>query len=262
MTLEAPPGKHINSNALNNFSIVLIEPENSLNIGSVARAMKNLGFKNLRLVAPSNYDPSKAKITACWADNIIDHCTIFETIEEALSDMNDVVGFTSSFGKNRRNCCSLTDWTEQLKTEQLAEDSFEDLQKCGLCFGPESTGLRKDHIPHFRLLINITSTVECPSFNLSQAVLLALYEISKVQWQEGEDRSKAQPATMNDIYQMDKLVEQLSVESRFFRDGTPEAVPAIVQNLFRRIRPDKREVGILLGLLSRLKKELECREKK
>ena len=256
MTLEAPPGRYINSDALSNFSIVLIEPENSLNIGSVARAMKNLGFKNLVLVAPSNYDPSKAKITACWADNIIDQCIVFEKVEEALSDMSDVVGFTSSFGKNRRNCCSLTDWTEQ-----LAKEGAHDQTKRALCFGPESTGLRKDHIPHFRLLINITSTVECPSFNLSQAALLAMYEVSKLQWQEGGDRSDAQPATMNDIYQMDKLVERLGVESRFFRDGTPQAVPGIVQNLFRRIQPDKREVGILLGLLSRLVKELEFRGK-
>jgi hypothetical protein len=37
---------------LNHVSIVLVEPQGALNIGSVCRAMMNFGFCDLRLVAP------------------------------------------------------------------------------------------------------------------------------------------------------------------------------------------------------------------
>ena len=76
--------------------VFLLEPLGSLNVGSVARAMSNLGFSHLHLIAPRNYHFEKAAKTACWATDVLEKIQVHDTLGEALSEMNDVVGFTSS----------------------------------------------------------------------------------------------------------------------------------------------------------------------
>ena len=56
-------------------AIVLIEPKFSKNVGSVARAMSNFGYSDLRLVAPRQYDEEAACVTACWAEPLVKSAT-------------------------------------------------------------------------------------------------------------------------------------------------------------------------------------------
>ena len=55
--------------SLDHFHIILIEPQESLNIGSVARAMQNLGFSHLHLVAPRGYDLRHEHLNFCRCGN-------------------------------------------------------------------------------------------------------------------------------------------------------------------------------------------------
>ena len=45
-----------------NIYIILVEPETPGNIGSVARAMKNMGLSNLRLVNPCDTDTKELRM--------------------------------------------------------------------------------------------------------------------------------------------------------------------------------------------------------
>ena len=57
---------------MNNVFIILVKPQLGQNIGSVARVMKNLNFKNLRIVNPRDGWPNQDVIsTAAGADDII-----------------------------------------------------------------------------------------------------------------------------------------------------------------------------------------------
>ena len=46
------------------YKVVLVEPQNPINVGNVIRAMKNMGLKHLALVNPAEMDLSRTQISA------------------------------------------------------------------------------------------------------------------------------------------------------------------------------------------------------
>lgn len=229
---------------MDRFSIVLVEPRDSLNVGSVLRVMSNLGFCDVRLVAPVEYDENRARITACGGDRLLSQVKIFPDICSALADVEDVVGFSARGGRNRTVHCSLLEW--------LAKEGGSSGGRTALLFGPEDNGLRQEHVEQCRLLITIPTSAENSSFNLAQAVLVVLYELSK-QYLTGEEPQSESP-TWNDFYQLDRMIDGIGECSGFFREGTPQPIPGIIKGLFRRSRPNKREMGIFLGFLGRIER--------
>ena len=148
--------------------VVLVEPGDSLNVGAVARAMSNLGFANLHLVAPPRYDAARAAISACWATPLLAQARVHDDLGAALADMRHVVGFAAREGRHRPQQQLLHEWAGRLAQQPPV--------RTALLFGPEDHGLTQEHISHCQWLVRIPSAAENPSFNLAQAVLLALYE--------------------------------------------------------------------------------------
>ena len=245
----------MNENLLNNFHVVLVEPAYSLNIGAVARAMMNLGFRHLHLVAPTQYDRERANATALSATPLLDAMIFHDTFEEALSEMEDVVGLSLRKGRNPAQFVTLTEWTERLP-------AFPP-RKTALVFGPEDCGLRQEHLNLCRWIIRIPSTAEYDSFNLAQSALLVLYEITKTfpdTLHAGNIHSLAPPAqhpNWNDFFQLDRLLEEVMKESGFIRAGSPAPTPDVVKSLFRRIELNPQEMGIVLSLFARIHTTLQ-----
>ena len=229
------------------FHVVLVEPGDSLNVGSVARAMMNLGFDRLHLVSPKRYDPHRAAISACWATKLLDAARIHDSLEAALAPMERVVGFTARTGSGRARHLLLPDWCAQLAEAQPAETA--------LLFGPEDHGLTREHLTHCRWLVRIPSTEAYPSFNLSQSVLLALFELRRSDWGAMPREPKPMPP-IGDFAQLDRLVDSVLIQGGYFHEGTPRPVPQIVKHLLRRIDPDEREMGILMGMFGKINRVL------
>jgi tRNA/rRNA methyltransferase len=243
-----PPGTLVVAPQNEKFHVVLVEPAESLNVGSVARAMMNLGFKHLHLVRPVNYKKEKAAITACWATGILENLRIHDSYEETLATMEDVVGFSTREGsQNRSSQMVIGTWSAERITNPPA--------KTALVFGPEADGLRIEHVELCRCLVRIPSSEECPTFNLAQSVLIALYELSKKDWNLVHSPSRAVP-DWNQFFQLDRLVEEVLVRCQYYRPGTPAPIPSLVKHMLRRMNPDEREMAVLLGLFSRIGKAL------
>ena len=252
MTSAADPHPIPNTaEAWNRFHVVLVEPGDSLNIGAVARAMSNLGFHNLHLVAPPRYNRQQAAMTACWATDLLDRATEHSSLEEALAPMEQVVGFTARHGRHRPQHVTLPDWIATVKTSRPL--------KTALMFGPEDTGLRTEHLSACRWLVRIPSEAENPSFNLAQSVLLALFEISRLDWEALPASQGPRPALEADLQQMERMVEEAMVRSGFYGKGTPAPLPGLVKHLLRRIEPDVRELPILMGMFDHINRALSGR---
>ena len=74
---------------MNNVFIILVKPQLGQNICSVARVMKNLNFKNLRIVNPRDGWPNQDVIsTAAGADDIITNTKVFDNVSDACNDLN------------------------------------------------------------------------------------------------------------------------------------------------------------------------------
>ncbi len=229
------------------FHVVLVEPLDSVNVGSVARAMMNLGFGALHLVAPHNYEPRRAAISACWAVPVLDAARVHDSLEEALAPMERVVGFTARSGTDRARHLLLPDWCAALAEEPPA--------RTALLFGPEDHGLTREHLTHCRWLVRIPSTEAYPSFNLAQSVLLALFELSRADWSAMPREQRPLPS-IGDVVQLDRLMESVLIRSGYFHKGTPRPIPQIVKHLVRRIDPDERELGILMGIFGKIDRVL------
>src|SRR5690349_6227277 len=151
--------------------VVLVEPGDSRNVGSVARAMSNLGFRHLHLVAPPRYHAEDAATTACWATDILAEAKMHTSLADAVAPLQHVIGFSVREGHNRPRLLLLDQWMDLWHGEPE--------QDTALVFGPEDTGLRQEHVALCRWLVRIPTAAQNPSLNLSQAVLLALHELSR-----------------------------------------------------------------------------------
>ena len=229
--------------------MVLVEPNDSRNVGAVARAMQNLGFSRLRLVSPKGYDREQAGVTARNASPILDSLEIFDDFDAAISDVNEVVGLALRKGQNPAHYVALPDWTEKLAARPS--------QTVALVFGPESDDLRREHLEKCRWIVRIPSSAAYPSFNLAQSVLLTLYEISRsLPAEETVPAPKFDAPTQNDYAQLTRLVDSVMAQSGFVRPGTPVQASEVVHSLLRRLDADRRELGIMTALFSRLETSL------
>lgn len=160
-----------NDNYLNNLYVVLVEPKNAGNIGSVVRAMKNTGVSHLRLVNPVAYrDDIEQKKFGYRAQEITQKSKEFPSLSAALADISMVFLATGKKGKWKRDF---------ILPEQAAEIVAQRVhkEKIAVVFGREDSGVTIDESQAANYYIHIPMAVDYPSFNLSQAVLVVLYGI-------------------------------------------------------------------------------------
>ncbi len=118
-------------------AIILVEPQLGENIGMVARAMANFGLAELRLVNPRDGWPSdKARSAAAKADHVIDGTVVYDTLEEAIADLNFVYATTARQRDGFKPVRSPVTAAETLRTR------FRAGEKTGILFGREKSGFR------------------------------------------------------------------------------------------------------------------------
>ena len=81
--------------ALDNVCVVLVEPQDPVNIAAVVRAMKNMGVRQLRLVNPVEYDPSRVERVAHDTRDIVSQVRHFALLDDAIADCVFTAGFTA-----------------------------------------------------------------------------------------------------------------------------------------------------------------------
>lgn len=156
---------------LDNIYVILVEPKNPGNIGATVRAMKNMGISHLRLVNPIEYrEAIEQKKMGYRAQEITEASQEFETLEQALSDISLVFLSTSKHGKWKKDVIF-----PEKAAEIIMEHSIN--EKIAVVFGREDSGVTIDESQAANYCITVPTAVSYPSLNLSQAVLLVLYEI-------------------------------------------------------------------------------------
>jgi tRNA/rRNA methyltransferase len=154
--------------------IVLVEPQLAENVGMAARAMKNCGLKELRLVNPrEDHLSAKALSSSSNSEEILQNATVYTSTAEALADLDYVLATTARHRDQTKKVFN-ADYGAREVFSKLAEG-----QKCGFMFGPERTGLCNEDVCLANAIINVPLNPEHCSLNLSQAVLLVGYEFFK-----------------------------------------------------------------------------------
>jgi TrmH family RNA methyltransferase len=150
---------------------VLVEPRSAGNVGAAARALKNLGFSALHLVAP-RCDPRSLEARALAVDawDVLDEAKVHDGLHDALQGMHTVVGTSARTGKQRRPHYRLDGFAPDLARLAAAGP-------LAVVFGREAHGLSDTELDRCTHLVHIAASPEYPSFNLAQAVLLVAYTL-------------------------------------------------------------------------------------
>lgn len=160
----------------NNVSFVLVEPRESANIGASARAMKNMGFRTLCLVKPAELDDEAGWLAHNSLD-ILERAKHYSELADAINGQSFVVAVARRTGKKRGMVLPLHQGAQ--KVYEIARDN-----KVALLFGREDRGLYNEEVNECGLLLTIPADKEHPSLNLSHAVMVVAYELSRAQYRK------------------------------------------------------------------------------
>ncbi len=153
------------------IAIILVSPENPDNIGAVARAVKNMGFVDLRLVKPPETWRTKAKKMAMSAEDILKKGEAYASLQDAIQDLGLVIGTTRRLGGHRGTFLAFDKAVSKVRGSSHQ-------QKIGIVFGRESKGLANEDSALCDHLVTIPTGPSYPSLNLAQAVMVVLFALS------------------------------------------------------------------------------------
>ena len=197
---------------LSRISVVLVEPQDSQNIGSVCRAMKCMGVNNLKIVNRRDIDESRVKQLSVHAFDVFEKCKYFDNLSSALDSCSLSVAFTRRRGKFRKlsyfNPRELADFISTFPQGEIS-----------LVFGRESNGLSDAEVGVCNSICSIETSDLFPSLNLSQAVQIALYMLF-IHLGEYDNIKKAVDMNRIDLFR-DKVL--LSLDNLgFFKTSSTE----------------------------------------
>ncbi len=153
------------------ISVILVNPKYGGNIGSIARCMKNFNVKDLRIVGNRDILNKEAYMFSVHAKDILDSAKFYNTLEEAIEDIDITVG-TSGIVSGDRNLKRVP-----ISPKDLAKNQLMCKGRMGLIFGREDDGLYSEEIELCDLFVAIPTSEEYPIMNLSHAVAVILYEL-------------------------------------------------------------------------------------
>lgn len=154
------------------LSIVLVSPARAENIGAAARAMKTMGFNDLRIVASEAHLEPATRWVAHGSGEIIDNITTYATLADALHDISFTVATTA------RSRAKFHYYATPAELVPMLTEKSEWISKAALVFGREDSGLTNEELELADVLTGVPMVADYPSLNLGQAVMVYCYQLA------------------------------------------------------------------------------------
>jgi TrmH family RNA methyltransferase len=231
--------------------VVLHRPQDVVNVASVIRIMKNFGLRDLRLVAPAEYDAYRVEGIAHKTGDILKRVVVFDQLDQALADCHHVAGFTARQRSAKRNAQRPRDAAPELLA--LGEQDT-----VALLFGPEDKGLNNEELDRCHRVITIPTSAEYPSLNLAQAVAVMGYELLVARGVPAfkPPRRATEPATQEQLERLFADARAALEAIDFFKTRNPEPIMRTVREIIHRAPMDGREVELARAMCLELIKEI------
>jgi TrmH family RNA methyltransferase len=222
--------------------IVLIEPSHPGNIGSVARAMKNMGLSDLVLVRPRAFPHEQATALAAGAEDLLAAARVVDAVPDAVCDC----GFVAATTSRPRSFHWEFATPREVATRIVA---LAPAARAALLFGSERYGLANGDLQYCNVLVRIPANAEYCSLNLAMAVQLLAYEIFIAR--EAPQSVVQLEAPLATGAELEYFYTHLSDVLRAvrFEDRTGHLMERL-RRLFNRAQLDQNEINILRGILS------------
>jgi tRNA (cytidine32/uridine32-2'-O)-methyltransferase len=233
--------------------VVLVGTLHSGNIGSAARAMKNMGLNRLYLAAPLEFPHREATYRSVQAVDVLENAVVTTTLEEAVADCTLVIG--TSARERRIQLPQLG--PREMGSACLARHHGEQI---ALVFGREDSGLNNEELRLCHWHVHVPTSAEYSSLNLAAAVQLLCYELRMAALDALCDGSPPEPqwdeplATVEGVERFYEHLELTLRDIGFLNPAAPRQLMTRLRRLFNRVRLDQMELNILRGILTEVGK--------
>ena len=229
---------------LANIRIVLVRPQGSGNIGSIARAMKNMGQTELAIVGKARTRSFWARAMAVHGRDILGNVKCYDTIREAIADCALVVGTTCRSGLYRKHSQTPRELAGEIITTA-------NTSKVALIFGPEDHGLSNKDLEHCQLLITIPTHPDYQSLNVAQAAVICLYELYLAALGPVEVGG-IQRAPAENIERLFDRMRAVLLKIGFLDSENPEHMLLAFRRILGRAGLEDKDVRIFTGLFRQM----------
>ncbi len=236
-----------------NVTVVLAKPQDLVNIAVVVRGMQNFGLRDLRVVAPEEYDTRRIQGIAHQSGDLLQRVQMFEHLEEALADCTHVAGLSARERTAKRN----------LQRPRAAAPELLVAARGGrtaIVLGPEDRGLTNAELDLCHRVITIPASAEHSSLNLAQAFTVMAYELFLAAGSERpfkRPRRAAPPATAAQLERLFGDARAALDAIDFFKTRNPAAVVRTIREVVHRTPIDEREVRLLRAMCLEVVRYLE-----
>lgn len=235
---------------------VLCEPGHPGNIGSAARAIKTMGFHDLRVVNPreANYRTHEEAVAyATSSVDVLEASRSYTSLTEALEGVTyawALTGYDREFGPAltplREASVASRNWLEQEEGD------------IAFVFGTERSGLTNEEVMLCQGCIAISCNPESPSLNLAQAVQITAYEMHMTLLEEKGQKlydwqsrfSREAPASVEAIEGFYEHWEKAMIACGVHNPENPKFLMPMTRQLFGRSGLTQTEIDLLRGICS------------
>ncbi len=230
----------------NRFAFVLFKPKAPGNIGAAARALRNMGFADLRLVAPHTRNRHAEQAMAVHGRDVLEGAKVFPDLTSAVDGCSLLVGTTRRAGLYRSAAKPIREAAPELIRQSTAN-------RVAIIFGPEDFGLTNRELKLCQRLITIQAAPDYPSLNLAQAVMVVAYELMIAQY--GASAAPEAPALAPAVA-VDAMLARMAdalVAIGFLPADNPDHIMFALRAILGRSGVTPRELEILSGIASQIR---------
>ncbi|MBE9007985.1 RNA methyltransferase [Fortiea sp. LEGE XX443] len=238
---------------LSGVRIVLVEPAGPINVGAIARVMKNFGLHHLILVNPQcDLRSPEAMKMAVHAKDILESAVVVATLPEALQGCVRAIATTAR----------VRDWETPLEEPRSALPwLLEEPEKpAALIFGREDRGLSNEELNYAQRFVRIPTSEIYASLNLATAVGICCYELAQnaeiSQPQTAQETELAPLELVESYYQQ---LESLLLDIGYMYPHTAASRMEKFRQLYNRARLTTNEVAMLRGIFRQVEWALNNR---
>ncbi len=177
--------------------------------------MVNAGLDSLIVAGGDDFD-NDAYIRAVYGKHLLEKCRRVDSLADVESEFDILAATSSSTSLNERKFRRVP-----VSPEEFWREIIPSGRKVALVFGREDDGLRNYEVEKCNYFINIPSNPKYPAYNLSHAVGIILYEMTKqLSAHDGQNEVMATDYSLSLLEQEVEKILELSEYSDYRSKNT------------------------------------------
>ena len=231
-----------------NLKVILVEPNGTLNVGSIARLCANFEVNELRIVSPKcDIFSLDAKKMSLKGQRYIDNCKIFNNIEKAIFDCDLVIATSGRIDLSKDSSFEspedISNWIA----------SFDQINNLAVLFGREDRGLSNSELLFAQKIFNIKTSKKYPSLNLSHAVSIILYELNKCKTKNvKKDLKVFNLASSKQINESFLELEEMLIKTGYLLKHTSYSKISKFKKYILKANTSSHEINVLRGIVHQI----------